>query len=451
MRASWIAALVLIGCGPPPPPEPLPRMPRALDQPEPEPPRRIEVELASPSGDQLREVWWSYPIDGSNYQTWLQSFAPHLRAPMAEALLREGGFRCEAIVVEHGCERTLSMATPAPSADLRDPCLRRYLASWALDQISDPDVIATLFNQLIAMVRMPAPETELGEKAIQKLALIGEGETALWEADDAGNDALVDRHVDLLDDHALFTAIVDRHIDAAYVRALPTLEADSYALRFGAESNAFRTEARLAGLARIAELLPDADERYRGVLLTTLRGLAARTDCTIAGAAAGILATEGEPAIAGGPFRSPEDLLHSACQTLAAVGARGPAWKQLLTPHALTVTNHLDDPGHVDALWTKYPFAYDDDDDGAPDVPEADADHDGVPSTRVEVQTLEPGRTRTVPFADELQLALPHCDDAFDCAIPGTSVHFQLDIRKERGTKYRLHALHRFEHVGFDC
>ena len=174
-----------------------------------EPPRTKAEALA---------LWQQLAPTGENYEDRLAAIPedPAVRRPMAVALLEQGNFACEAVVKYEGCgQESVELGPIEPTAGLEQPCLRRRLALWALDQLTADDARA-LTEALVGLVELPEPEDELRTQAFavavddgQRLALLaaakGKELHELAEAE-AGK---------LITIAARVEALRDLHIDAA--------------------------------------------------------------------------------------------------------------------------------------------------------------------------------------------------------------------------------------------
>ena len=163
-------------------------------------------------------LWQQLAPSGENYEDRLAAIPDDeaVRRPMAVALLRQGNFECEAVVQYEGCgQESVELGPIEPTAGLDQPCLRRRLALWALDAITEEDA-RTLTEALVGLVELPEPEDELREQAFavavddeQRLALlaaaVGEGLDELAEIEAAKLTTIPAR----------IEALRDLHINAA--------------------------------------------------------------------------------------------------------------------------------------------------------------------------------------------------------------------------------------------
>lgn len=163
-------------------------------------------------------LWQQLAPTGDDYEDRLAAIPEDeaVRRPMAVALLEEGNFACEAVVQYEGCgQESVELGPIEPTAGLDQPCLRRRLALWALDEITEDDA-RTLTRALVGLVELPEPEDELRKQAFavavddeQRLALLaaakGKDLHELAEAE-AGKLTTI---------AARISALRDLHIDAA--------------------------------------------------------------------------------------------------------------------------------------------------------------------------------------------------------------------------------------------
>jgi hypothetical protein len=163
-------------------------------------------------------LWQQLAPNGENYEDRLAAIPEDeaVRRPLAVALLRQGNFECEAVVHYEGCgQESVELAPIEPTAGLDEPCLRRRLALWALDEITEDDA-RTLTEALVGLVELPEPEDELREQAFA-VAVDDEQRLALLAAAKRKDlDELAESEAAKLTTiPASITALRDLHIDAA--------------------------------------------------------------------------------------------------------------------------------------------------------------------------------------------------------------------------------------------
>ncbi len=432
MRAMWLT-LALVACGGRAP-EPLPTVPTRVPARGAEAPRTLD--------------WRDLAITGENWFEKVETIPQDQRVAMALDLIEGGGFACQTVASE-GCEQGQLMPVPGIDDDIDEPCLRRLLALWAVDQLSDEDIYER-FDLMTSLVWVPPPEEALTLAVLERFQTGFEAATIRWEAEAAGHKYLPEfDFAGALDPDEVKKAATELHLDDALLALDPIEDADVYIAAL--DDRELRPETHLEVMDRLLVQRDRFDEPTRRQVAENLGWLRYSSDCALAAAAIATGAQfEGtDLEMPQGPFDTEQALIAAACASLA-MDIRGAQWKQVVTKHGLAVKNDREYEFRVDSLWTKYPFAFDNDMDGVPDVPEADPDHDGNASNVVETSTRWVGQRFTLPFADELELALPHCDGR-RCKVPDSSVWFELDIRQERGTWLRLRGIERHERVGFDC
>ncbi len=397
------------------------------------------------------DAWDELGITGENWRERLDTIDPAARPQMAMSLLRGGGFDCPEQPAPPGtCAPPATLREAKQESTLTDPCLRRLLALWAIDQLSDDDLYL-MFDELTELVELGPPEVALATAVLERFVTGFEAVQLRWVAEFAGHEELPDINVvSSLSEDELRRAARDLHYDAAVIALDARVELELYL--YALDDTNLQLDTRLEVMERLAGAYPDLDEDQQISIRMALRWTSRNGDCLEAAIATKLLSTlRGGSGIVlhSGPFDSEAGVVAATCAGLA-MGVRGSAWKQVISKQGIEVAAEREDPFRVDALWTKYPFAYDHDLDGAPDVPEADPDGDGNVATTREETTRRWHKRFTLPYADELKLALPHCKDNI-CKVPDSTVWFELDIARERGTKLRLRGIERHERVGSDC
>jgi hypothetical protein len=203
MRKTLLAAGVLVGCHAP------------AKAPPPQRPVGNAVVTSGPVRDdeEAMERWRLLSLTGADWEDKL--YAAELDddtlVAMSKALLRAGGFTCDKIQSYDECGESFSEVQPLEeTADFDDPCLRRKLALWSLDQLGQEDA-PDILPALDALIAMPEPERELQAAALlmagddDRLRLhfmalasreLAEGEVALLKSDGARRHAVTELHLD---------------------------------------------------------------------------------------------------------------------------------------------------------------------------------------------------------------------------------------------------------------
>ena len=121
-----------------------------------------ELKMQIPSSEaEALASWESLNITGENYDAVLASIPRNVRAPLARAFIAKGNFDCQKYTEEEECGDFYRELKPLnPKSTIADPCLRRRLAVWALNQVAD-SYLAENKERLTEMVEADAPTDEL--------------------------------------------------------------------------------------------------------------------------------------------------------------------------------------------------------------------------------------------------------------------------------------------------
>lgn len=118
-------------------------------------------------------AWPTLGINGRNWEHVLRALPvdPNVRVPLARALLQGGNFACSPVTSTMACSaRPVAFAATKPDATIDDPCLRRLLVPWALDELPPEKAAAeALFAPLLALTRLPPPEVDLHREVLTYL------------------------------------------------------------------------------------------------------------------------------------------------------------------------------------------------------------------------------------------------------------------------------------------
>jgi hypothetical protein len=234
-------------------------------------------------------LWQQLAPTGADYEDRLAAIPEDeaVRRPMAVALLGQGDFACEAVVEYEGCgQESVELGPIEPTAGLEQPCLRRRLALWALDELT-PDDARTLTDVLVTLVELPEPEDELRQAAFavavddaQRLALLaaakGKDLDELAEAEAAKLTTIPAR----------IEALRDLHIDAAAQGLDPAAHRD--VLLAAVVDTELASDTRRTIMAQLAGDPAPA-------VTQALVAVADDGDCSLAMEAAELLASRGDP------------------------------------------------------------------------------------------------------------------------------------------------------------
>jgi hypothetical protein len=234
-------------------------------------------------------VWQRIAPTGADYSDKLDEIPEEVSEKLALALLRSGNFTCVPAQPVRDCVQTpIDVPEPAPDATLADPCLRRVLAMWALNQLEDE--VSNARDVLRAIVAIPPPESEL--VAIALKAVPEDSHDARLElyviAFGAGHRELVNSMLGTLDEAHLLTALNKHHMDGA----LDMLPAATHREIFVAAISDDKLDGR-ARVQAISELLAADDKVTKDARLAIVRATKSN-DCRVAAMASAFLVRSGE-------------------------------------------------------------------------------------------------------------------------------------------------------------
>jgi hypothetical protein len=259
-----------------------------------DPPRRLltidwnAVRVAS-DADALA-LWMKIAPTGADWTEKLDEVPQELDRALAIALLRAGNFACMPVRPARDCSVQLfDVPDPAPTAGVTDPCLRRLLALWAIEQL-EPDDVASVTDSLRAIVALPPPEAELVTAALRvipeadhakRLELI----SIAWRA---GQREAANGSIGALDEAHLIEAATKHHIDGA----LEVLSAEGHRAVYLAAV----TDEAMAAKARAQAIvdLVSTDDKLAADVRAALVKATGSKDCTVAANAARALEQRGE-------------------------------------------------------------------------------------------------------------------------------------------------------------
>lgn len=303
---------------------------------------------------------------------------------LAVALLHGGNVTCSPNPGQ--CGAPVDIPDPAPTAGFDDPCLRRMLAMWSIEQLDDDD-LATVHDALKAIVAIPPPESQLVAVALKAVP-----ETAqdlklelMAIAHAAGHGELVNGFVSTLDEPHLVEAVQKHHIPGP----LDMLSTEGHRPLFIAAVNDANlpTSARVQAITELVASEDTLSKETRSVLATATRS----PDCMVAAVAARQLVQHGEKKF--GPSRptntSPAAMLRAMC-VLAS-------YEQLLGADEPSYLLGYVPAKGLELVTVTYDQYSDTDDDG-----------DGDPHTQ-HTTTLVPRSEVVLPEVEDLARAMTHC------------------------------------------
>ena len=356
----------------------------AVDLERPERPKLLAIDwdavtVATPA-DALA-LWARIAPTGADWEEKLDELPSKVERPLAFALLEGGNFTCMPAPPKRDCVTPqFDVHEPAHTAGFGDPCLRRLLALWALDKVEDSD-LRRLQGALRGMVAIPPPESELVAAVLEtvpddehayRLDLLA----IAWRA--GQHDVVAGKAgVGKLDEAHLIDAVTRHHIDPA----LEILSADGHRATYLAAvaDEQLGAKARVRAMHELVELDPT---NVAADIKAALAKAARAKDCTVAAAAARLLAQAGDNRfVPRARARTQAQLMRALCVLASYEQLQGADEPSLLAAYV---------PKHG---LERVTIAYD-------PLGEVDQDGDGDPHTE-----------RTVDLVPRDQLAFPEVDD----------------------------------------
>jgi len=251
----------------------------------------------APTGDDWEQKLDEIPSEGT------------VSSELALALLHGGNFTCKPQTSP--CNKApLDVPEPASDATFADPCLRRLLAMWAVNQLEDDD-LPRAKDALRAIVSIPPPESQLIEVVLKA---IPETEhelklELLALAFRAGQRDVANGQLSTLDEPHLVAAVEKHHIDAA----LQLLSAEGQRATFLAavKDEQLHPPARAEAMIELVGFEQKLSKDTHAALVTAARS----KECSVAANAARILVQRGERKF--GPTRphakKPEPMMRALC------------------------------------------------------------------------------------------------------------------------------------------
>ena len=320
---------------------------------------------------------------------------PPPRGALALAVLHGGQFLCTAPATGDCARPAYDVAAPAEAAGFDDPCLRRLLALWSLDQLEAGDLPA-IRDALLAIAALPPPESQLVEAALHavpendqdtRLALLA----VAWRA---GQRELVGSSLGGLDEPHLVAAVREHHIDGAL--EILSAEGDRAVFLAAVNDDALGARARTAAIGELTALAAAAgpDDKLPADLSAALVTAVKARDCSVAAAAARALAQHGDRRFVPRRPRTANtgQLMRAMC-VLASYEAL------LGNDEASLVPSYVPARGLERMTITYDPLS------------DADTDGDGDPHTSHTAE-LVPRAEAVLPELEDLVRAMQHCTGA---------------------------------------
>ncbi len=337
-------------------------------------------------------VWRRIAPTGADWDDRLQEVPAQAARPLALAVLHGGQFLCTPPATGDCARPAYDVDAPAETAGFDDPCLRRLLALWSLDQLEASDLPA-IKDALLAIAQLPPPESQLVEAAIHavpetdqdtRLALLARA----WRA---GQRDLVGGALGGFDEPHLVAAVRDHHIDPAL--EILSAEGDRALYLAAVNDDALATRSRTAAIGDLVALAAaaTAGNKLPADLTAALVTATRAKDCSVAAAAARALAQHGDPR-----FVPRRPRTASTAQLMRAVCVLA-SYEALLDNDEPSLV-----PGYVPARGLeRMTITYD-------PLSDDDPDGDGDPHTSHTAE-LVPRAEAMLPELEDLVRAMQHC------------------------------------------
>jgi hypothetical protein len=334
-------------------------------------------------------LWRRIAPTGADWDDKLQEIPATLARPLAIALLRGGNLACTRPPAGPCARPVHEVERPSETADFDDPCLRRMLALWSLDRIDESDLPAVR-PALLAIARIPPPESQLLDAAIQALPP-DDHDTRLELlaiAARAGQHELVDAAVHKLDQAHLITAARVHHIAGAFDALAAADHRDVFLAAINDEALAART--RTGAITELVEVDGALARDLGAALLAAVRS----KDCTVAATAARVLEQHGNRRFVPSRPRTRDvnQLMRAICVLASYETLQRSDEDSLLA-------SYLPARG-----LQRVTISYD-------PLSEVDSDGDGDPHTTQTAELLPPGDA-VLPQIEDLIRAMRHCTGA---------------------------------------
>ena len=358
---------------------------------------------------EVAELWHRIAPTGDDWSLKLDEVPDGpIATALATELLLEGNMTC---VVPHAssCGTTLPELPPLePTATLADPCLRRQLALWSLQQLGqvDPSRLATIAPALRAIAALPPPESELVVAAVVAASRDSALEAELLElAWKAGQHAIVNGMIGGLELPQLVDLATRLHVDGALDGLTAKTHRDVFLKAIADEQLQPATRQQA-----LIELVGD-DDKLAPDLATAIVAITKSPTCEVAAAAARMLEKHGNAAYLPRKPRStsPAALLRGLC-VLAAYERDAPGGEASLLPGYLP-------PRGLEVIRVDYDA-----------LSETDPDGDGDVHTSRTSELIERA-SASLPETAAFARALQHCSKT---TCTADDVDFNLTIKEGR-------------------
>ncbi|NVB80101.1 MAG: hypothetical protein HOV81_17030 [Kofleriaceae bacterium] len=360
-----------------------------LEPPKPKPLVDIDWSTVNlQSDDDALALWQRIDPTGADWIDKLDELPDEspIAGKLAIALLHAGNFQCTPSAPAAGCPSPVDVPEAAPTANFHDPCLRRMLAMWAIDQLDDsnlPDVM----DALRAIVALPPPESQLVAVAIKAIPESDPGTRLdlLGRAYAAGHRDIVNGMLGSLDQPQLIEAVQKHHIDGAL--EVLSAEANRPVYLAAITDDKLHPSARAQAIVELAT----SEDKMSPEVRTALAKATKSPDCGVAATAARFLIGAGNRKYAPAHPRTtkPDVMMRSVCVLAsfeALQGADEPSY----------LLGYVPKKG-LEVVFVTYDPYNETDDDGDGDI------------HTVHAATLVPRDEVVLPEIEDLIRAFHHC------------------------------------------
>ncbi|HSD86556.1 MAG TPA: hypothetical protein VLB44_03540 [Kofleriaceae bacterium] len=305
---------------------------------------------------------------------------------LALALLHGGNFTCPPTPAAGQCGAPVDVPEPAPTATFDDPCLRRMLAMWSIEQLED-DELGAVFDAFKAIAAIPPPESQLIAAALKAVPETdGARRLELFAiAFAAGHRDLVNPMIGTLEEPQLVEALQKHHIDGAL--DVLTIEAHRPLYLAAITDEKLDPAARAQAMFDLLAAEPTMPKDVHAAFVTATKS----PNCSVAATAARQLVLRGERKL--GPSRPRAT---TAAAMMRAMCVLASYEQQQSADEASFLLGYVPQRG-LEIVTVTYDSYSATDDDG-----------DGDPHT-VRTSQLVPRTDVTLPELEDLVRALGHC------------------------------------------
>lgn len=235
-------------------------------------------------------LWSRLNLTADDWHDKLEEVPNEFDRGLAVAILKQGNFNCVPARAAGDCvPQVFDIPEPPPTAGLDNPCFRRLVALWAIEQLEAEDVPGVM-DGLRKIAALPPPESQL---TVAALKAVPEKEPAkrlelIVIAFKAGQRDLANNALGQLDEAFLVEAVTKHHIDGALEMLPVSTQRATYLTALADEQ--LPAKARTTA---INELIA-ADDKLAPDLKAALVKATTSADCVVAATAARTLSQKGD-------------------------------------------------------------------------------------------------------------------------------------------------------------